>query len=84
MVFRPILNNCYVLDDLREHPVVTVEVLKEAADLPVQGKLALSIAVRYRQSGRGLASRYAQAIKDGELAAALIRPAHFPNIPSLS
>ena len=69
-----ILSEGYFLDDLRDLHFVTAELLREAVDLPKQGKIELAIAVRYRQSARGAAARYAQAIKDGTLAAAIKNP----------
>ena len=72
-----ILNHGYFLDDLRDQHFVTAELLREAADLSTKQKIELAIVVRYRQSPQGFATRCAQAIKDGNLPAAINRPVAF-------
>ena len=72
-----IVNGMATLDENRPTHAVTAEVLEAAAALDTLGKVQLSIAVRYRQSARGAAARYAGAIKAGCLAEVLAAPLSF-------
>ena len=58
--------------------VVTTHVFEVAAALDKLGKVQLPIGLCYRQSARGAAALYADAIKSGRLAEALARPQSFP------
>ena len=54
------------------------EILDASAVMSAEDKILVSIAVRYTQSARGAASRYAAAIKANTLASELSAPLCFP------
>ena len=62
-----VINRQYSLDERRAEHAVTQELLQAAQGMDTKDKLALSIAVRYRQSARGAAARFAAAIQRGSL-----------------
>ncbi|CAK0806317.1 unnamed protein product, partial [Prorocentrum cordatum] len=69
-----VINRQYSLDERRAEHAVTQELLQAAQGMDTKDKVAHSIAVRYRQSARGAAARFAAAIQGGSLERDVLAP----------